>query len=215
MSIPTQNHESLTSNFPLGQCVGGGSISLHYSQFLTTDLTDTLEIVGSTCLTKYNVCLMPGWPLGWWTDLIKSKSCLLGDTAHPQFGGSAVFLMRSTHRCGTLIRPSPWLCSNLTRTASTDSSYSLTKLASASSCHLISISLAALVWTLAFLIRVSMIHFCIQAESEWRCSIVAFYIKMPCSQLKRHSIKICQIYVLHIFLLSQSTHILYSSSIVL
>ena len=131
MSILTRNQVLLISNFPLGQCTDGGSIDWHFSQFLTTALNDTLEIVGSTCLTKYNVHLVPGWLLQWWMDLIESKSCLLGNTAHAHYGGSAVFLRRSTHCCGTLIRQSARLCSNLTRIASTDSSYSLTNLASA------------------------------------------------------------------------------------
>ena len=119
---------------PLGQCVGGGSIDWHFSQFLTTALTDALETVGLTCLTKYNV------------------------------------------RLGTLVRLSSQLRSDLTRTASTDSPYSLTRLASASSHHLISISLGALVRTLAFPVRVSVIHLCTHTESVWRCNIVAFHI---------------------------------------
>ena len=35
----------------------------HFLQFLTTALTNALETVGSTCLTKYNVHLTAGWPL--------------------------------------------------------------------------------------------------------------------------------------------------------
>ena len=83
-------------------------------------------------------------------DLIQSKSCLLGDTALAQYGGSTAFLTRSNHCYSTLIRLSAWLCSNLTRTVSTDSPYSLNRLASTSSRHLISISLDVLVRTLAF-----------------------------------------------------------------
>ena len=164
------------SNFPFGQHAGGGSINWYFSQFLTTALTDTLETIGSTCLTKYNVCLMPGWPLCRWMDIIQLKSCLLGNTALAQYGSTTALLMRSNHRCGTLVRPSVWLCSDLTRTASTDSSYSLTRLLSASSCCLISISLAALVPTLAFPVRVSVILLCTHAESVWRCNIVTFHI---------------------------------------
>ena len=109
-------------------------------------------------------------------DLIRSKSCLLDNIAHAQYGGSAVFRMKSAHRCGTLVKLSAWLCSDLTRTASTDSSYSLTKLVSGSSQRLISILLVTLVCTKAFRVRVSVIHLCTQAESVWRCSIVAFQI---------------------------------------
>ena len=156
-SVPTSNFRP--------QPTRGWWVDWYFSQFPITALTNTLEIVGSTCLTKYNICLMPGWQLQWWMDLIWLKSCLLGDPTHAQYEGSAVFLMRSTNWCGTLIRSSTWLCSNLTRTASTDSSYSLTKLVSTSSHYLISISLAALVCTPAFPVRVFVIHLCSQVVS--------------------------------------------------
>ena len=183
---PAVNKRQLVSALVMGyvhsnsKCTGGGSIDWHFLQFLTSALTDAL---GSTCLTKYNVHLILGWLLWWWMDLIRLKSCLLSDIAHTQYGGSTVFLMRSTHCCGTLVRPSTLLYSDLTRTASTDSSYSLTKLASTSSHHLISISLATFVCTLAFLVRVSVIHSCPQAESVWRCSLVAFHIN---AMFKQH-----------------------------
>ena len=47
---------------------------------------------------------------------------------------------------------------------------------SSSSPRLISISLAALLHTLAFPVRVFVIYLCTQAESVWRCNIVAFHI---------------------------------------
>ena len=155
------------SSFPLGHCMGGGSIDWHFSQFLTTALTDTLETVWSTCLRNYNVCLTPGWPPQWWMGLIQSKSCLLGNTALAQYGGSTAFLTRSNHRCGTIVRLSARLCSDLTRTA-TDSPYSLTRLTSASSHRLISISLC----TLAFPVRVSVIHLCTHTHTHSRCEDV-------------------------------------------
>ena len=79
------------------------------------------------------------------------------------------------------IKPSLWysrqtICSDLSRTASTDSPYSLTRLASASSHRLISISFANLVRTLAFPVRVSVINLCTHTQSVWRCNIVAFHI---------------------------------------
>ena len=127
---------------------------------------------------KYNVRLMPGWPLRWWIDLIHSESCSLGDTALVQNGGSAAFLTKSNHRRGTLVKLSALLCSDLTRSTSTDSPYSLTRLTSASSRHLISISLVALVRTLAFPMRVSVTHLCTHAESVWICNVVASHISV-------------------------------------
>ena len=109
-----------------------------------------------------------GWTL--------SKSCLLGDTALVQYGGSTAFLTRSSHRSGTLFRLSARLSSDLTRTASTDNPYSLTKLASASSRRLIRSSLATLVRPLAFPVRVSVNHLCTLAVSVWRCNRVVSHI---------------------------------------
>ena len=76
--------------------MGGGSINWYFSKFLT----NALETVRST----YSVCLMPGWPL--WLDKVhpSPKSCLLGDTALAQYGGSTASLTRSNHCCGTLVR---------------------------------------------------------------------------------------------------------------
>ena len=156
--------------------MGGGSIDWHFLQFLTIVLTDALETVGLTCLMKYNVRLTPGWPLRWWIDLIHSESCSLGDAALAQYGGSAGFLTRSNHRCDTLVKLSARLCSDLTRATSTDCPYSLTRLTSASSRRLISISLAALVCTLAFPVRVSVTRLCTHAESVWICNMVASHI---------------------------------------
>ena len=167
---------SLTPSFPFGQRMGGGSIDWHFLQFLTIVLTDALETVGSTYLIKYNVRLTPGWPLRWWIDLIHLESCSLGDTALAQYGGSAAFLTGLNHRRGTLVKLSARLCSDLTRATSTDSPYSLTRLASASSRRLISISLAALVRTLAFPVGVSVTHLCTQSESVWICNMVASHV---------------------------------------
>ena len=70
--------------------------------------------------------------------------------------------------CGTLVRLSTQFCSDLNRTASTDSPYSLTRLASASSCHLISISLAALAFPYD-----PFVHTC---RVSGKCNIVASHI---------------------------------------
>lgn len=104
MSIPTWYQVSLlTSNLPFVQHIGGGSIDWH---FPITALINTLEIVGSTCLTKYNVHFMPGWPLQWWMDLIHLKSGLL--IQRPWFGGSAVFMIKSGHLCSVLLSDHPF-----------------------------------------------------------------------------------------------------------
>lgn len=62
--------------------------------------------------------------------------------------GPAVFLIKSSHCCGTFVRPSAWLCSGLTKVMSTNNS--LTKPVSILSHRLISILLATLMHTLAF-----------------------------------------------------------------
>ena len=101
--------------------------------------------------------------LAWWhsTRTVRRLSCLL---------------TRSNHRFGTLVKLSAWLYSDLTRAMSTDSPYSLTRLASASTRRLISISFAALVRTLAFPVSVSVTHLCTHAESVWICNMVASHI---------------------------------------
>ena len=88
--------------------------------------------------------------LAWWysTCTVRRLNCLLDEIA--------VVLVKLIAR----------LFSDITRTASTYSPCSLTRLVSASSCCLISISLATLVRTLAFPVRVSVIHLCTHSQCE-------------------------------------------------
>lgn len=107
-------------------------------------------------------------------DLIHLESSLLIDIAHAWFVGTAVFLIKSSHLYGTLVKPSTQLCSYLTKVMSANNPYSSTKFVSALNCCLISF----LLWyyTLAFLIRVSIIHLCIQVELVKRYNIVASHV---------------------------------------
>ena len=129
----------MTSNLCFSQHVGGGSIDWHSLQFWIRAFTDPLEFVGSTSLTKYNVFLMPGWPLWLWMNFIHSELGLLVDVAHTWFCGSVVFLIKSNHHCNTYVRPTAQLCSDFTKVMSIANSYSSMKFVSAPShrftCH--------------------------------------------------------------------------------
>ena len=73
-------------------------------------------------------------------DFILSESRLLVDAAHTWFWGSVIFLIKSSHHCGTHIRPSAQLCSDFAKVMSIINPYSSTKLVSVPSHDLISIT---------------------------------------------------------------------------
>ena len=100
MSIPTLLQLSCTSNFLNFQCTGAWFMDWHLLHAQTTIRTAAFEIVGLTCLTKYNVRLTPGCPLRWWMARMRVDSCSSMEAAHT---GSVSFWSTSNHRWGTLV----------------------------------------------------------------------------------------------------------------
>ena len=96
------------------------------------------------------------------------------DAAHTGSMGSTSFRSASSHRWGTLVSGLARFTWDLTSATSIVSLYSTANSSSVLSRHLINISDAALVRTLAFLDRVSEIHQCTQAESVCRWITLAF-----------------------------------------
>lgn len=91
---------------------------------------------------------------------------------------SAVFLIESSYRYGTIVRPSTRLWSDFTRVTSTNNPYTSICFVSMLSYCLTSILLADLVCILAFPMRLAVIHLYAQAKSVTICNTVASYINV-------------------------------------
>ena len=157
-------------SFPFFHRTGAESIDWQVSQAFTTELAVSLDTCGSTNLAKYKVRFATRCSLSWWMSASWSLSSHLPTIAQLSSSSSFPSLSKSIHLRGTLVRISAWFWQDFISFTLMVSPYSFASYRKGPSRRLTSILPLALVFTRAFPVKVSEIHWCTHAESVTKCN---------------------------------------------